>query len=142
MHTEMHIGFRWDLKSFQIDELEEVMKKRNAIVETKKLTCPNGHDQEEGNFCSECGSKLSIETAFEVDPEYEWWVEFDEEGFYLNDSTIYMSVDSGYVCVDFEDCDSLLKPPTGELVELLNKYARPIACTFLFPDILEEGDDD
>lgn len=144
MQTEMHIGFRWELTKDDISELERRVIELHGYEDIKTKTCINGHIQEDGKFCKICGSELKTNTSTKIIDDFEWWTVFDENCFYNTGTTIYLSIDSGYIVLDTDDLTSL-DNPNDELSELLNSFATPIACAFVFPWIYDcdpDGEDD
>jgi hypothetical protein len=141
MQTELHIGFRWELTEEDIKVLEKKITESHGYEEIKVKKCVNGHTQEDGKFCKICGSELKTSLIQQRDTDFEWWLPFDENGFYNTGTTIYLSVDRGFVVLDADELCSL-ESPADELSELLNFFATPITCAFVLPGIYNYEEDE
>lgn len=141
MQTELHFGYRWKLNAEKIEEIKTKITNAYGFIEKTINKCKNEHSQLDGEYCKICGSKLKSFKSKEIVEDFEWWLVFDEQCFYMNGNTIYLSVDSGFCLIDVDDLTNLNKPD-DELSEILNVYANPIPCAFVMPWIYNLRDED
>lgn len=137
MDTELYIGFRWEIDKDILKEIEKVINEKFGYKDSVRTKCPNGHLDVEGEYCNKCGSKLTHENVRELEEDADWWLHYDENGYFQTDTTIYLGIDSGYSTIDVEDLNNLKLEENDELVQILNKFANPTACVFVFPWIYE-----
>ncbi len=142
METEMHIGFRWDLSKEQIQELERVVTEKFWYRIVNNSICPNGHTNQKDEFCSKCGTKLQTIPTSILKNNFDWWLCFDEQCYYMTeDNMIYLSTDSGFCDISLRDLNEL-KLEEDELTEILNKFSSPIPIAFVVPFIYYTGDEE
>lgn len=141
MDYSIHVGFKWQLNETDISDIAKRMAKMNGYDEaTSTRKCINGHFQEKGKYCSECGNQMETFTALVA--KAEWWTSFDENGYYINNiNEVFYPIFDAVGCVDETEFDSIVIEE-DELFQLLSECTPPMRCVFVTPDIYERSEDD
>lgn len=139
--SDMHVGLRWMLTKEQLENLEKIIIEKHGKY-LKKIKACNLHGEQKGDYCSRCGVNLQEKFEERNKEDFEWWIVFDEEGYYMGgDNTIYLPMEGGCSSVSLNYLQDL-DVQHDDLIDLLDSFNKHEKCVFSVPEIYEIDSED